>query len=481
MTKLAVPLAEHADRPIDERGSDTPSEDEPRDHDPGHGAIASTDLIRIALILFVATLLWFRVWDGFGHKRLVGLAATLLGGYPIFKEAFDHMRQRRMTMELSMTIALVAALAIGEEVTALVITGFVLAAEILEGLTVSRGRRAIGQLLDLLPRIVWVRRHEQVMEIRIQELGSADLVMIRPGSRIPVDGTVVSGESFVDQAAITGEPMPVQKRVGSAVLAGTVNQSGALEVRCERIGRDTSFGRIIDAVEHAEHRRAPIQKTADRLAGYLVYFAAGAAAVTFLVTHDVRSTISVIIVAGACGVAAGTPLAILGAIGRAARAGAIIKGGIHLEALWGIDTVVLDKTGTVTFGDARVRATYPVSGASARQLLEAAAIAEFPSEHPIGRAIIKHATDQGLSASEPTEFSYRPGQDVRAVYAGEEIPIRCQSAHTGPDWQCNRRADVGVAIGAELNEVALGGADVALLGTDQGRLPRSSVRLSNFD
>ena len=223
MTKLAVPPAEHRNQLFDEPGTDTPPKDEADDHDSGHGAIASTDLIRIALILLVATLLWFRVWDGFGHQRLVGLAATLAGGYPIFKEAFDHMRQRRMTMELSMTIALVAALAIGEVVTALVITAFVLVAEILERLTVSRGRRAIGQLLDLLPRVVWVRRHEQVTEIPIQELRPVDLVMVRPGSRIPVDGTVVSGESFVDQATITGEPMPVHKRAGSAVLAGTVN------------------------------------------------------------------------------------------------------------------------------------------------------------------------------------------------------------------------------------------------------------------
>jgi cation transport ATPase len=160
------------------------------------------------------------VWDGFGHLRLVGLAATLVSGYPIFKEAFDNIRQRRMTMELSMTIALVAALVIGEVVTALVITAFVLTAEILEGLTVSRGRRAIGQLLDLLPRLVPVRRHEHFMEIPIEELRPADLVMVRPGSRIPVDGTVVSGESFVDQAAITGEPMPVQKRGGECGARG---------------------------------------------------------------------------------------------------------------------------------------------------------------------------------------------------------------------------------------------------------------------
>ena len=144
---------------------------------------------------------------------------------------------------------------------------------------------------------------------------------------------VVSGHSFVEQAAITGESMPSEKTAGSAVYAGTINQTGTLQVRAERLGKETTFGKIIEAVEKAEHSRAPIQKTADRLAGYLVYFALGAAVLTFLITHNIRSTISVVIVAGACGIAAGTPLAILGAIGRAARQGSIIKGGIYLEAL----------------------------------------------------------------------------------------------------------------------------------------------------
>src|ERR1041385_9385115 len=160
-----------------------------------------------------------------------------------------------------------------------------------------------------------------------------DVVVIKPGSRIAVDGDVMSGNSFVDQAGITGESLPVEKVAGTRVYAGTINQSGVLEIRTEGIGRDTAFGKIIEAVERAEQSRAPIQKTADRLAGYLVYFALGCAALTFLITRDARSTISVIVVAGACGIAAGTPLAILGAIGRAARLGAIVKGGIYLETL----------------------------------------------------------------------------------------------------------------------------------------------------
>jgi Cd2+/Zn2+-exporting ATPase/Cu+-exporting ATPase len=154
-----------------------------------------------------------------------------------------------------------------------------------------------------------------------------------------------------------------------------------------------------------------------------VYIAMTAAVVTFIVTRDVRSTIAVIIVAGACGVAAGTPLAILGAIGRAARSGAIIKGGIHLEALWSIDTVVLDKTGTLTFGGVRVNAVYPAARVSVREVLEAAAIAECRSEHPIGRAIVTYAAEKRIPHREPTRFTSAPGQGVRALYGSEEILV----------------------------------------------------------
>ena len=159
--------------------------------------------------------------------------------------------------------------------------------------------------------------------------------------------------------------MPVEKSCRCHRLCGTINQSGALEIRVERLGRDTTFGKIIEAVERAEKSRAPIQGIADRLAGYLVYFALAAAAITFLITHNTRSTISVVIVAGACGIAAGTPLAILGAIGRAAQDGAIIKGGLYLEKLAEVDTVLLDKTGTLTYGTPEVMEIRPANGVSA--------------------------------------------------------------------------------------------------------------------
>ncbi len=298
-----------------------------------------------------------------------------------------------------------------------------LVAEVLEGLTVSRGRHAIHDLLDFLPRSVSVRRNCAVCEVSVEELAAGEIVLVNPGGRVPVDGTVVAGHSYLDQSRITGESMPAEKSIGSPVYAGSINQSGAIEVHAERIGRDTSYGKIIDAVERAERSRAPVQRLADQLAGYLVYFALGAATLTFLITGDARSTISVVIVAGACGIAAGTPLAILGAIGRAARLGAIIKGGLYLELLGRVDTIILDKTGTLTFGRPEVQKIAPAPGVSSETVLDAAAASELRSEHPLGQAIVSYARAQGRTISEPERFDYTPGRGIAAVVGSEQMLV----------------------------------------------------------
>jgi heavy metal translocating P-type ATPase len=394
---------------------------EGHDHEDGHEhAFELVEVLRVLFVALAAAAVWFHLWEPFHRVSVIGLAAALIGGYPIFKEAVENIIERRMTMELSMTIALVSALAIGEFFTALVITAFVLGAEILEGLTVGRGRRAIQDMLDFLPQVASVLRNGQIVEVPTQTIDPGEVVVIRPGSRIPVDGQVVQGHSFVEEAAITGEPMPSEKTAGKEVFAGTINQAGSLQVRADRLGKETTFGKIIEAVEKAEHSRAPIQKMADRLAGYLVYFALGAAVLTFLITHNIRSTISVIIVAGACGIAAGTPLAILGAIGRAARHGSIIKGGIYLEALGQLNTVFLDKTGTLTFGMPLVTEVNPAPGITESALIEAAASAESSSEHPLGRAIVRLAEQRSIPVSQPAHFAYRIGRGVLAEVAGEE-------------------------------------------------------------
>ena len=386
-------------------------------------AIAPVEIARIGLVSLAALNSWLGIWAPGDDRTIIPIVAALIGGYPILREAFSALLARRMTMELSMTIAIVAAFVIGESFTGLLIILFVLVAEILEHMTVDRGRRAIGDLLQMLPRQATVLRAGVAHEIPIAELRRGDIVLVRPGARLPVDGKVSSGHSFVDQSAVTGESMPVEKLPGGRIYAGTINQSGSLQVETVEIGRDTAFGKIIEAVEQAEKSRAPIQKTADRLAGYLVYFALAAAALTFVVTQDARSTIAVVIVAGACGIAAGTPLAILGAVGRAARSGAIVKGGLHLEALGRVDTVVLDKTGTLTLGEPEIVEIFSCDGARPNSVLEAAAIAERSSEHPLARSIIQRASSMDLPIPDAETFEYTPGGGIVCLSRGEEIVV----------------------------------------------------------
>jgi len=395
-------------------------------HDHEH-AFDLTEALRIGAVALAAVAVGLHWWNPWPRISVIGIAGLLVGGWPIFQEALANLWARRMTMELSMALAIVAAAAISEFFTALVITLFVLVAEVLEGMTVSRGRRAIRDLLDFLPREVSVRRGGAISEIDSDSLIAGDTVLVNPGGRVPVDGRVVAGHSFVDQARITGESLPVEKTAGGEVYAGSINQSGALEILASRVGRDTSYGKIIDAVEQAERSRAPVQGLADRMAGYLVYFALTAALLTYLITHDIRATISVIIVAGACGIAAGTPLAILGAIGRAARSGAIIKGGLYLEQLGRVDTVVLDKTGTLTYGQPEVQSLVAAPGVAREDLLRATASAELRSEHPLGKTLLRYARAQGVTPVEPERFSYTPGLGIAATVAGEEILVGNQA------------------------------------------------------
>lgn len=288
---------------------------------------------------------------------VVGLA---VGCWPIAAEAWEDLRHRKMSMELSMLIAVVAAGAIGEWVTSLVIAAFVLAAEILEDLSKDRGRDALTDLMAFLPETVRVRRGDGTQGLPLAEVRPGDVVVVAPGGRVPVDGTVAAGRSSVDQSRITGEPLPVDVSAGETVYAGSINRVGALEIRAERVGSDSSYGRIVEAIRRAQSSQAPVQRLADRFAAYLVYLALAGAAVTFAVTRDWTSTISVVVVAGACGIAAGTPLAVLAA-------------------------------------------------------------AESYSEHPLGEAVVEHARSLGLPVTAPEAFEYEPGLGIRARVGGRAV------------------------------------------------------------
>jgi len=432
------------------------------DHDQGREhSVTAGEYVRLGLmaLVIVASLTgWWRHWM---LRDWLACTATLVGGFPIFKEAWENLRKRRMTMELSMTIALIAALCIGQFLTALVIAFFVLFAEMVEGYTVGSGRRAIQTLIDALPRQVRVRRGGEERELGTNEVVAGETIIIRPGERIPADGVVIKGHSFVDQSSITGESLPVEKVEQSKVFAGTINKDGVLEVTVEKIGRDTTFGKIIEIVEQAEKSRAPVQRIADRLAAGLVYFAFGAAAFTLIVTRNFTSTIAVIIVAGACGVAAGTPLAILAGIGSAARRGIITKGGLYLEELSRIDTIVLDKTGTLTLGIPEVTAVRAINDATENDVLQTAAIAEQHSEHPLGEAIVRCARERNLPLHEYSQLRYSPGKGIVCEESSTRIFVGTRALFE----------EHGVPVPADvLSEIEGGngaGKTVVLVGRDQ--------------
>ena len=407
---------EHGHRDQDRHGRDEHAQEH-------HHEASSAEYVRLGLMALIIIASLAGWWRHFMTRDWLAFAATLVGGFPIFEEAWENLRKRRMTMELSMTIALLAALCIGQFLTALVIAFFVLFAELVEGYTVGGGRRAIQNLIDALPRQVRVRRGGEERELGTSDVAAGETIIIRPGERIPADGVVSKGHSFVDQSSITGESLPIEKVEQSKVFAGTINKDGVLEVTVEKIGRDTTFGKIIEIVEQAEKSRAPVERIADRLAAGLVYFAFGAAVLTLIITRNITSTIAVIIVAGACGVAAGTPLAILAGIGSAARRGIITKGGLYLEQLSCIDTVVLDKTGTLTLGIPEVTAVRGLDEATENDVLQTAAIAEQHSEHPLGEAIVRRAREHNLPLREYSQLRYSPGKGIVVEESGTRIMV----------------------------------------------------------
>ena len=411
--------------------------------------IERSDILRIAVVGLAVLGAWVAGAAGTPGWAVgaVGAAALLVGCWPLVVEAVGDLRERRMSMELSMLLAIVAAAAIGEWVTALAVTVFALCAEVLEDLSMDRGRDALTDLMSFLPqtaRVVTGPHTDEVSEVPLDEVRPGQVIALSPGGRVPVDGVVRTGRADVDQSRITGEALPVQVGPGDRVPAGSITR-GALELEVERVGEDSSYGRIVAAVRHAQSSRAPVQRLADRLAARIVYLALAAALITFLTTRDVRATISVIIVAGACGVAAGTPLAVLAAIARAARCGAFVKDGTHLEQLSAVDTVVLDKTGTLTVGAPRVVSVTPVEsvaqpGAGEAEILALAAAAEWNSEHPIGRAIRTEAAVRDLTVPVPDDVAYSPGAGVSARVDGRRITVGRREDQEGRDRARTRPA-----------------------------------------
>ena len=354
---------------------------------------------------------------------LVGLGIVIAGGYPVFKNVIRAARKRQVISHTLMTIGVIAALVVGQWVTAALVVVFMRIGDYVERFTTESARRALKELSSLAPQTARIEQMGVEMELPIAQVKVGDVVIVRPGEKIAVDGEVISGQATIDQAAITGESMPIEAASGTHVYAATITRLGSLRIRTERIGADTTFGRVIKMVEEAEGNRADVQRIADKFSAWYLPVVGGIATLTFLFTRNPLSTAAVLLVACSCSFALATPVAMLASIGASAKHGLLIKGGKYLELLARADVLLVDKTGTLTLGQPQVTDVVPLNGLSRNEILSIAASAERYSEHPLAEAVRTLARDENILLTEPREFESVPGHGVRAVIDSRRIAI----------------------------------------------------------
>ena len=353
----------------------------------------------------------------------IGLVIVLVGGYPVFRNVIRAALRRQVISHTLMTVGVIAALAVGQWATAVVVVFFMRVGDYVENFTTERARRAVKDLTAMAPQTARVERDGREAEIPIAEVGISETVIVRPGEKIPVDGEVIDGQATVDQSAITGESMPVEVGTGAQVYAATIARLGHLRVRATHIGADTTFGRVVKMVEEAEAHRADVQRIADKFSAYYLPVVAGIAALTFLFRRDPLATAAVLLVACSCSFALATPIAMLASIGAGAKRGLLIKGGRYLELLARADVLLIDKTGTLTLGKPQVTDVVALNGLADTELLSLAASAERYSEHPLAEAVRVAADERHAPLYELHDFEAVPGMGVRAKANGNEVEV----------------------------------------------------------
>ena len=353
----------------------------------------------------------------------VGVALVAAFGFPIFRNVVRSALKGRVTSHTLMSVGALAALAVGEWATAAVVVFFMRVGDYAERATTERARHALKDLSALAPQTARVLRRDAEVEVPVAQVRVGEVVVVRPGEKIPVDGEVVSGQATVNQAALTGEAMPVEVGEGSKVFAATLAQLGSLRVRVTGTGKDTTFGKVVTQVEEAEANQGEVQRFADRFSAYYLPVVTAIALLTYLIGRDLLAAVAVTVVACSCAFALATPVAMLASIGAAAKKGLLIKGGRYIEALARADVLLVDKTGTLTLGTPRLTDVVSVGKRSKDELLILAAAAERDSEHPLAEAVRQAARESRLEVPEPTRFEAQPGYGVNAIVQGSEVSV----------------------------------------------------------
>jgi Cd2+/Zn2+-exporting ATPase len=351
------------------------------------------------------------------------VAAAVVAGYQVAISAYNTLKMKVISINLLVSIAAVGAVIIGEYWEAAAVTFLFAFGSYLESRTVGKARDAIRDLMDLAPNLASVIREGNEKEIAAEEVEVEELVIVRPGEKIPVDGRVAKGKSEVNQAAITGESVPVRKEIGDEVFSGTINKNGYLEIKTEKVGDDTTFGKIIELVEEAQEEKAPTQKLMERFSKYYTPGIILLSIISYFFSGSVRLSLTLLVIGCPGALVISTPISIVAGIGNGAKNGILIKGGEYLEKSGEIDMLAFDKTGTLSKGEAEVDQliTYDKSEA---EVLRLAAIAEFNSEHHLARAIKKKAEKTvKTEIKSPVAFETHTGKGITAQIDGKEIMI----------------------------------------------------------
>lgn len=354
------------------------------------------------------------------------IIAAVVGGLPIVLSAIKAFFSKNLNVDFLASMAIVASIFVKEYMAAAIVAIMLTGGEMLEDYASGKATAAIEKLIRSAPKRARVRRNGSEIEIPIEEVRLGDIVIVKPGEKIPVDGLVIGGVVAVNQATITGESMPVEKTKGDEVFSNTIVESGALEIEVTRVGEDTTFAQIIKLVKEAQARKAPIERVADRYAKWLTLIVIVLTVSTFFATGDLLRAISILVIACPCALTIATPTAVIASIGNAARKGILIRGGAVLERAAKVDMVVIDKTGTLTTGDPEVVTIKGVDGRTEAEVLFLAAVAEKLSEHPLAKAVLKKANAQGIRIVDPSEFRVIPGRGVIAKHGGHEIMLETE-------------------------------------------------------
>ena len=378
------------------------------------------EFCRIIVTGLIAILYW---------QELVSLyilwAAVAVGLYPLVKTGITELvKERKIGTEIFVTVATLVAVFGGEAVAGDVLMVIILIAEFIADFNTDRARASIKSLIGSVPTTALLRDQQGERTVQIADIKSGDVILVRAGEKIPVDGIIVNGDASINEASITGESMTKDKAVNANVFAGTIVEAGSIDIKTEKVGIDTTFGRIIALVESAGADQAPVQKLADKVAAWLIPVVFVFLLVVYFITRDIRMIVTLMIFTSPAELGLATPLVMIAAIARAARNGVLIKGGLYLETLAKVDTMVFDKTGTLTANKPQVlRVQLLENSIQEDELLRLAAAADRRSAHPLAKSVIDYANNKKISFPEPDTYEQIRGKGVKAIVEGKNILV----------------------------------------------------------